>query len=339
MKKNILLMITAAVTFLTACNNGSSSDNPANTKQVFLAVFSANAYHQCKVDQPTGLFSCESEPLPLSQLNTPTGVAIYKNHIYINNSAFGVGPDSSVLKCTLNGTQPLTDCVLNNESATQGALDHPIGITFYNDKAYIGNFGSAESNPRYTQCNIADNGDLTPCETITLESTINGTPEVIEFNNNFAYITDQLNNGYFTCNVEENTGHLTNCVLSSLSESSAIVPAVGPRGMLINNGYAYFVNSGFHGGTQIESIATYTKCSVESSGQLSSCQTTALAGLSSPTDIVYDGNYIYITNEKFQGLSYTKCTINSTNGDLENCYTEVGQNEPGTIYYTYLAFY
>ncbi|MDQ5921394.1 MAG: hypothetical protein QG673_1452 [Pseudomonadota bacterium] len=153
----------------------------------------------------------------------------------------------------------------------------------------------------------------------------------------------------YCSNVDSESGGLNNCQFESLEMGSGNVEPRGPRQMIINNGYAYFADSGSHGGGTLQLQSAYTLCSVSPvDGRLSACSTqqTYPGELNSPTGIAVNGSYIYITNEigpagESTGYSYTMCNIGES-GFLINCNNLIPQGivNPTTAgtYLTYIAF-
>lgn len=88
----------------------------------------------------------------------------------------------------------------------------------------------------------------------------------------------------------------------------APIPALSePFGIAFNGGYAYITNSLDY---------TYTKCSIDNDGVLSSCVSSALPSSSGgrPKGITFKGNYAYIDNV----YNYTKCSVGN-DGVLSSC--------------------
>ncbi len=354
--KKLFVMVIAGP-ILASCNNGSSSSNtnpPQNPTQVYISVFGDNKLQQCSLSSDN-LFACpDNPPLSSNLLKNPAGNAIYNGNIYISNSAFGNGDVSNVVRCPIsNGNIDMASCSIAN-SANIG-LNHPIGLTILNKKAYMANWGDANATtkPTYTYCDINDNdAQLSNCSSPQIGSTgmpDTGTPEQIAFyltqNNTYkAYITDQQDDGYAQCDVLAD-GSLSNCNFNQLVQGASgdAVPT-GPRGMLFYNGFAYFVNSGYHNGQKVaNTVSSYTMCNVDNnSGNLNGCNTYKDASgllLNSPTGISQYNGYIYITNEDGPGYSYSRCT-SSTTGVLTNCQTffTSGSITPTNPVYTYMSF-
>ena len=277
---------------------------------------------------------------PSVGLNNPTGVAINNGYLYIMNSAFTqpstIG--SSYTQCSASdATNP---CTLTTPTGN-GALNNPIGITIQNNYAYIANY----SNQTYTLCKVNIlNNNLTDCSTNAINGMpLTGTPEVVIINNGYAYITDQVDDGYMQCKVNAADGTLSVCQFKPLAGSGDTVAPVGPRGGMINGNYAYFVNSGYHGGNPVpDAVSSYTKCTTNPNGDLSNCMTslTAPGVLNSPTGIALNGSYVYITNEQGPGYSYTMCSIDAANGSLISCNTSQtgGSSSTPQPSYTYITF-
>lgn len=343
---NNVLLSSIIACYLVACNSGSSG-NSSTPIQAYISDFSQNAISQCTVTDGV-LSNCVTAPIESNLFNNPVGIAIDNGYLYINNSGFGIGVESSVVECKLNGITP-SNCKIQHPKTQSGdsVLYYPIGITFYNNYVYIANWGMNDGSvpPTYAQCPINNNSvNWENCTKVGLSTNGNnmpadGTPEVVVFNNGYGYITTQQNDGYVKCNVKDSNGLLNNCQFSFVDQLSAI-KAVGPRSMMFLNGYAYFVNSGYHGGTQVEgAVSSYTQCKVNTNGSLSPCKTLQIAGLNSPTALVAYNGYVYMTNEQGPGYSYTQCTANQINGELENCTTYVsGSSNLLMPAYTYLTF-
>lgn len=344
MKNNLLLILSVTAFSLTACNSAGTATSTTTGIYAYIADFSGNALQKCVVASDGTLSFCQNIAQP-GTLNNPTGIAINNGQIYVNNSAFTVPSSvpSSYTQCLLNNSMTtLSGCSIN----TQPGLQYPIGITISGNYSYIGNYFATESYARpgtYTLCNVESNtGSLINCQTNQIENIpADGTPEVVVINNNFGYITDQTNSGYMFCNVSTESGSLNSCQFESLESGIGGVIPIGPRGMMINNGYAYIVNSGVVNNAII-GASSYTVCSVNPErGTLTNCSTqeTSPGKLNSPTGIaVYESN-VYITNEDGPGYSYTMCGI-GLNGFLTNCstYSLSGATTQTGPWLTYIAF-
>jgi hypothetical protein len=326
------LRLAGLITGMIAANNCYSLST-----QAYIADFSGNNIQQCAVSNDDGSLQKCKVVASSNIFNNPSGVAIYQNSLYINNSALDKSSpiSSSYLRCTLNYRQEPTGCKLNYIDELNG----PMGISFYNDNAYIANFNSGT----YTRCKANSDG-LSQCNTQLIPNLPDaGTPEAFAFHNGFAYITDQKNDGYMVCRLTPSGLLANDCQFSPLSRDG-VLKAVGPRGMLVDKNYIYFVNSGYHGPEKVTgAISSYTQCTISENGLLSNCTTMTLAAtelLNSPTAIVKHGDYVYITNEQGPGYNYTKCSIEFTSGQLTNCVnaTTGGAADTPTPAYTHLVF-
>ena len=346
---NKLLVMLLSGTALVACNSGGNSSS-APTTQAYIADFSQNSISHCSVAGDGSLTNCSAATIESTLFNDPAGVAINNNNLYINNSGFDSArsTESSVVVCQLSNANPVNCQVQHPQNASgAGVLYYPIGITFNGNYVYMANWGMNDGTvpPSYAQCPVSNGAvNWNNCQKVGLSIDGNnmpgtGTPEVVVFNNGYGYVTDQQDDGYVKCDVNATSGVLSSCQFSKVDQVSDI-KAVGPRSLMFRNGYAYFVNSGYHGGAAVDgAVSSYTKCTVNNDGSLSGCATSQISGLNSPTALVYNNGYIYITNEQGPGYSYTQCTINSVNGSLENCATNISGNSSLAMpAYTYLVF-
>ncbi len=353
-----------SVIILCACNSGGTAS--VSSTYAYISDFNGNKLLQCTVNSNNGkLVNCRNIA-QLNTLNAPTGIAIKNGQIYVNNSGFNTAPQpvqSSNVQCAFSGgISTLSGCLV----ASPSGVSNPIGFTINGSYAYIANYfgGPGYTRPgSYTLCSISPiNGNLTTCNTESAPSigmAESATPEVITINNNtisgsVAYVTDQQNAGYAFCSVSQVDGSLigSSCIFESLVQGGGNIVPRGPRQMIINNGYAYFTDSGNTGGGTTQYDSGYTLCSVSAvDGSLSNCSSqqtsSSVSGqLNSPTGIAVNGNYVYITNEigaagESTGYSYTMCNI-GTSGFLTNCNNLVpeGITNPTTsgTYLTYIAF-
>lgn len=348
--RGLWMLLLCAAAAVSACNSGTSGGNtqpPA--QQVYIADFAQNGLQQCSVANNGILANCASVALESNLFNNPAGVVINKGTLYINNSGFTGGRvESSVVQCELNASTAV-NCSVHHpmNSSGEAVLYYPIGITFYNNYVYLANWGNNDGTvpPSYAQC-LVNNGVVNWNNCLKVGLSVNGsnmpadgTPEVVVFNNGYGYVTDQQDDGYVKCDVSSASGVLSNCQFSKVDQIS-VIKAVGPRSLMFHNGYAYFANSGYHGGLPVSgAVSSYSKCSVNGDGSLSSCSTFNIWGLNSPTALVYNNGYVYITNEQGPGYSYTQCSINSANGNLENCATNISGNSSLSMpAYTYMVF-
>lgn len=109
---------------------------------------------QCAVNSKTGVIS----PICKSVMGFPSayGLAVNNENLYIS-----CGVDTRMTICPLTATGGLSPCTY-----TQSFFANPVGITFYNNNAYVANSG----NGTISQCKVDKvSGDLTACQTVGKE--------------------------------------------------------------------------------------------------------------------------------------------------------------------------
>ena len=313
MKTNIVYaLLTGAI--LVGCGSGSgNTELPVLNKAVF-TNFGNNSLTQCDVNA-NGInnTSCQTiTPTGSGALNYPTGVAIHGNYAYIVNSDSA----SSYTQCEITANGINSSSCQTITPSESGGMSYVTGIAFAGNYVYFAS-GFGTNGNSYTQCNLGSNGiDSSSCQTVKPNGSgaLNG-PTLIAINNNYIYFVNFNNNSYTQCGLtgsginsascqtnvvnnlngpegiafngsyayftNYNNDSYTQCnVNASGIESSTcqnfITTSFGalnyPIGLAINNNYAYFANNNM--GTN-----SYTKCSIDSSGIISSsCQSISPSG-------------------------------------------------------------
>ena len=121
----------------------------------------------------------------------------------------------------------------------------------------------------------------------------------------YVYAANYTPTGVSLCYVNSSTGNLSGCTTSSGATGIS-----SPKGVVINNGYAYFVNPA--------AIGSVTACVINQvTGKLSNCSNGG-TNISSATEIVISGGYAYINNRSgTYSNTITKCAVSGTS--LTNC--------------------
>ena len=374
MKKLLIkfLCIIFAAAVLSACTAGSNNGGGNNPLFAYIGNFNfanpVGSLTQCTVNQSNGNFTnCNTiTPQTAAGVNTllnPTGMTMnFFNgvpYLYINSFGNPNGTGGANTKCQLNqSTGAISNCTTVAPLATNN-FDWPIGVKINrinnNDYAYIPNYGSQSGNTppvladTYTKCNVdSASGTLSNCARIALPGIL-FTPEDIAIfqaaNGPVVYIPNQKpmlpgqNSSYVQCGIKPTDGTLINCI-NFIPAAPGILTQ--PRGVAINNGFIYFVNSAANGNNTLINSG-YTQCTITpANGNLTNCTTTNLPGiLNSPTGIIIkdvgNSRYAYIANE--DGKTYTQCNVNLTDGTLSGCTNPTaGGFFPTTTAVTYIAF-
>ena len=255
-------------------------------------------------------------PLALNMFNLIGKIApIYPTYAYIANQS-----NQSYTQCSINesGIESLS-CFNVTPMSSSGAqlLNNPIKIAFNESYAYITNQSSSPGN--YTQCSVNESGiESSSCFNVTPMSS--GTPLlngsiVIAFNQNYAYIINNLGNNYTQCNVV--SGLIESATCFNVTPMSSGTPLLNhPVSIAFNGSYAYITNA---------TASYYTQCSVDSTGLIESTTcfnvTPMLSGtalLSSSYGILVNESYAYLI-DNIQS-NYMQCGVVSGLIESSSCF-------------------
>ncbi|RKP55865.1 hypothetical protein [Pararobbsia silviterrae] len=146
-----------------------------------------------------------------------------------------------------------------------------------------------------SRCAVASSGDITSCSSVA--APLLSQAEQITLHGSNVYIADT--SVVWICGLAP-TG-LTNCA----SFSGGLT---GPEGIAFSGSNAYVVNS----------TGSISKCAVGTSGTLSACSTTTLAGTDNPHAIAVYGSTLLVANVGNNAI--TECTLDAS-GNPTNCTT------------------
>lgn len=272
----------------------------------YIVNVSGNSYTQCAVNangiDTTGCTTIT--PSGSGSLSAPSAITINANYAYITNYS-----SASYTECPISN-QVIDSTACNTITPSgNGALYHPLGITINGNYVYI----TDGDRQKYTQCSVS-NGQINTASCVSVHPASGQSFAGIVIANNYVLMTNYYyyaNHGDYTqCTINGSGIDPTSCVTTSLYAPGALS---NPLGITIYNNLVYIVN---------QNNNSYTQCSLNSSGIItSSCIThtpSGVAALNSPNGITISNNYAYIVNSN---NSYTQCSVNLANGDLENCNT------------------
>lgn len=349
MKKTLLITLVASTLSLISCNSGgqnatsgnngisepvptnnpttipsvlptsdptvtpifSPTPSPTNTpsilpvlKHLYIAN-ERNSFTECNINE-SGLDenSCQTlTPSGSGTLSAPIGVAVdNNNHLLISNFS-----SNSITQCNLeSGLSDINSCL----TSTLTNNVSPEGMTIYNGNLYIAN--NYSSSDIALSCSLVPSGvNIGSCITI-ISNAVGGTikAEDMAFDNYHVFFTNYPD-GYIQCNLNSGNIDYNSCTQNILGTHANIMY---PRGVSVNNGFIYFINSGNN---------SVTQCPVTFSGVDSSNCINLLDNnlFQTPIGISIDNNYAYISN--MLNNSLTQCNINESGLLLNSCIIKI----------------
>lgn len=331
MKKFYQILSIMGLSLLTACNSGSSGNEPTPTiiKHAYIVnTTDVASYTQCGISvsgiEPK---TCvKITPNDASDLSYPTAIAFNDGHAYLVNY-------NSYMQCSTNESGIILPNTCNTVSLASLNIDYLLGIAFNDDYAYITN---SDDNGSYIRCNLDSNG-------IVANSCVNSYimkdgdnmlsyPTGVSFSGNYVYFTSNLGDyaeSYIQCSVNGGVIESNTCLRRAPTNGTANL-IDGAGFMAFNSNYAYFPNYNTN---------NYTQCSI-SGGVINpdSCSNFEPSGkgrLAGVEAIAFDGNYAYFTN--YSDDSYTQCDVLSSGLDLTSCKTVIPTH--GMLHHPYgIAF-
>lgn len=271
---------------------------------LYIANFHSNSVSQCNINE-SGVdeTSCNTlTPTGNGALNFPVGVAVdSNNHLLISNFS-----NNGITQCDLDSSGNIVVSSCSTSQQISAGLN-PEGMTIYNGSLYIAN--NYSSNDLALSCSLVPTGvNIGSCMTL-VSNNVGGSIRVedITFDSFHVYLTN-YQYGYVKCNLTAGGSiDLTTC-LQEVPGVNANISV--PRGVAINNGLIYLVNSGNN---------SVTQCPVNADGVDTQNCTNVQSNIlfSAPIGISIYNNYAYITNE-LNG-SITQCAINSSGLESASC--------------------
>ncbi len=271
----------------------------------------ANTISTCTISASTGLLSdCTSSN---ALLNMPQGIDVNNGFLYSSNE--GSGTDVTQFQVSA------ADGSLGT-SAANHTFNQSTDVTLNGQYAYV-TLNTPSNN--LIQCTVNQN-QLAPSTPQLSNCSVSGAtqnfsyPAGIAFNAGYAYIANNYpnnNNPTVTqCNVNPNTGVLSNCSQENISNYLWVLN-FNVNSLTINNGYVYLTSKDSN---------ILLSCPIQKGGSLTSCsqmnygnpQATSAPGALGFFSNSSDGNdYAYLSD--FLNDYIYRCTINLSNGTLQKC--------------------
>lgn len=324
------------VTFPPACSPSTTSGVPA-APSVYVTNYVDNTVTQCNIRTSNKTLQCAAAQ-SLDTVNAPLGIGANNGYTYIVNSP--VIPDPPVDPI---GPATISLCKISASNGVLGVLG--VCPTISTDPVtFSESVSGAVLNTPFIYFTDAGNSTVVKCTVSPSDGTLSGCvntgggfirPIDLVISNSFAYITNQgippasgltrLNTGFIrVCSVDIVSGAFINC---NLSDITGLNFNNGGGGVAISNAYTSTPNDNAYLYAPNSDNTVY-RCPITSPGTLDVCTTTG-DSLSTPTDIIIENGFAYITNQTSNEVR--QCAV-QTDGTFGSCLaTGANFNGPGAL--------